>query len=85
MNGITVLAEISDTADRRSPAGGLKIEWSSYRRCGYAGLCSVSLPVLEQKELSVCVIFKKVPLSGKKKMGLALIDLYKKRTFFFVN
>ena len=38
-----------------------------YRGCGWAGLSSVSLPVLEQEELSVCVNKKKVPLHGQKK------------------
>ena len=38
---------------------------------GMIDFCSVSLPVLEQQELSVCVIFKKVPLLGPKEMTLA--------------
>ena len=37
-----------------------------YRGCGCAGLSFLSLPVLEQEELSVCVN-KKVPLHGQKK------------------
>ena len=52
---------------RGPPVACRRLERSFYRRCGCAGLCSVSLPVLEQKELSVCVIFKKVLLSGQKK------------------
>ena len=36
-----------------------------YRGCWCAGLSSVSLPVLEKEELSVCV--NKMPLHGQKK------------------
>ena len=55
---------------------------SFYRRCMCAGLCSVSLLVVEQKELSVCVILKKC-LAWSKEMMLALIGLYTNHKPFF--
>ena len=41
------------------------------------------LPVLEQEEVSVCVILKKSALAWSKEMTFALIGFYKHREPFF--
>ena len=56
-----------------------------YRRCGCVGLYSVSLPVVEQEELSVCFNKKKCPCLVKRNDVDINWFVEKPRTFFQIK